>query len=307
MVDNEIISNIKKNLRNGFSTPVYVNFTTWKRRDMFVPTMLSHFSRQTFKPTKIICWLSTSEYHHTIPQPIQECLDRQLLDEVRWVRGNTYCHKRWDAFKYYGDGYNLMIDDDFYYPDDYIETLLAYSLAYPRTVVCYYGRRTVYQYGQWLYETYVPEPAQQNEFYSGLSCFAPGLLPTDVLRHKWLRTVYCRKCDDSWVKAWLIKYDIPVIGCQIWQMGCFDVIKDAQPVGIWETYSKKNKTHRGVINKYTTMCDALYHIGAVREGERVWPQMNITRYRTTLKTRLLWLLPARVRRHIHNIRKRMHL
>ena len=305
MKEIEIINSLKKNLRNGFSTPVYVNFTTWKKRDMFVPTMLSHFSRQTFKPTKVICWLSISEYHHSIPQPIKDCLDRQLLDEVRWVRGNTYCHKRWEAFKFFGDGYNLMIDDDLYYPDDYVETLLAYSLAYPHTVVCYSGRRTVYKHGKWTFETYVQEPVQQNEFYSGLSCFAPGLFPTEILRHRWLRTVYCRKCDDSWVKAWLIKKDIPVIGCQIWYNGCFDVIEDTQSVGIWETISKRKKL--GVTNKYTTMCDALYHIGAVREGERVWPQMNIARYRTTIKTRLLSSLPARVRRHIYSIRKRIHL
>jgi hypothetical protein len=147
MTDNETVKRMRQSLREGFSTPVYVNFTTWKKREMFVPTMLSHFSHQTFKPTKIICWLSISEYHHTIPQHVQECLDNHLLDEVRWVRGNTYCHKRWEAFKYYGDGYNLMIDDDLYYPEDYVETLLAYSLAYPRTVVCYYGRRSIYKQG----------------------------------------------------------------------------------------------------------------------------------------------------------------
>ena len=129
MAENEIIERMKEKLQSDFSTPVYVNFTTWRKRDKYVPKMLSHFSRQTFKPTKIICWLSKSEYHHILPQSIQECLDRHLLDEVRWVSGNTYCHKRWETFRYHGDGYNLMIDDDIYYPEDYIETLLAYSLA----------------------------------------------------------------------------------------------------------------------------------------------------------------------------------
>ena len=128
MTENETVERMRQSLREGFSTPVYVNFTTWKKREMVVPTMLSHFSHQTFKPTKIICWLSISEYHHTIPQHVQECLDNHLLDEVRWVRGNTYCHKRWEAFKYYGDGYNLMIDDDLYYREDYVATLPAYSL-----------------------------------------------------------------------------------------------------------------------------------------------------------------------------------
>ena len=301
MTENETVERMRQSLREGFSTPVYVNFTTWKKREMVVPTMLSHFSHQTFKPTKIICWLSISEYHHTIPQHVQECLDNHLLDEVRWVRGNTYCHKRWEAFKYYGDGYNLMIDDDLYYPEDYVETLLAYSLAYPRTVVCYYGRRSIYQHGKWSHETYIPEPAHQNELYSGLCCFAPGLLPPDVLRHRWKRTLYCYKCDDSWVKAWLIKNDIPVIGCRVWYKGCFNPIENTQSVGIWETLN--GLVDHAVIKKYTTLCDALYHLGAAQEGERVWPGMNIFLYRTSLRNGLSSVVPISLRRQIlHTIK-----
>ena len=301
MTDNETVERMRQSLREGFSTPVYVNFTTWKKRDRFVPIMLSHFSHQTFKPTKIICWLSSSEYHHTIPQSVKECLDNHLLDEVRWVRGNTYCHKRWEAFIHHPDGYNLLIDDDLYYPEDYVETLLAYSLAYPCTVVCYYGRRTIYQQGLWTYETYKPQPAHQNEFYSGLSCFPPHLLPPDALRHRWKRTLYCRKCDDSWIKAWLIKYDIPVIGCRIWYKGCFNPIEDTQSVGIWETISSV-KDHT-VIKKYTTLCDALYHLGVTQKGERVWPEMNIARYRTTLRDWLSSLIPIDIRNRIlHMVR-----
>ena len=298
MTENEI-DDIREKLHDGFSTPVYVHFTTWKKRDSCVPEVLSYFSQQTFKPTRIVCWLSISEYRHRIPQSIQECLDRHLLDEVRWVRGNTYCHKRWEAFKYFGDGYNVMIDDDIYYPPDHVETLLTYSLAYPRTVVCYYGRRSTYSHGVWDCEPYRLEPSHQNEMYSGACCFAPGLLPKGVLRYRWKRTLYCRRCDDSWVKAWLIKSDIPLLGCKEWYNGCYHVLEDTQSVGIWATTSALR--YHGVLKKYQMLCDALYHIGAVREGEQVWPGMEIARYRSTLRTWLTMHLPLNVRRRILGI------
>ena len=305
VTDTETIENAKEKLHNDFSTPVYVHFTTWKERDRFVPEMLSYFSQQTFKPTKIVCWLSISEYHHTVPPSVQDCLDRHLLDEVRWVKGNTYCHKRWEAFKYFADGYNIMIDDDIYYPPDHVELLLAYSLAYPRTVVCYYGHRSVYQHGHWTYEPFQPGPAHQNELYSGACCFAPGLLPPQVLRYRWKRTLYCRRCDDSWVKAWLIKSDIPVVGCKPWRLGIYNVIDNTQANGIWETINKVK--HRGVIQKYTTFCDALYHIGAAQAGERVWPDIDISRYRTIVRTILSSWVPVGLRKRLHRIARRAFL
>lgn len=299
MIENEIIEEKKRELRNGFSVPVYVNFTTWKKRDGTVGKLLSHFSQQTFKPTKIICWLSAKEYHHKVPASVQECLDSHLLDEVRWVRGNTYCHKRWEAFRLHPDAYNIMIDDDLYYPEDYIETLLAFSLAYPHTAVCYYGKRCFYSHGNWSHETYVMEPSHYNELYSGLSCFAPGLLPDDVLRHGLRRAVCCPKCDDSWVKSWLVKWDIPVVGCREWYMNCYDFIEDTQQDGLWE--GRNSQKQHGVINKYINLCNCFYYNGSIAEGERVWPDMEVERYHTSVLALLKAFIPLEVRHKIKHL------
>ena len=107
------------------------------------------------------------------------------------------------------------------------------------------------------------------------------------------------------MKAWLIKSDIPVVGCKPWRLGIYNVIDNTQANGIWETINKVK--HRGVIQKYTTFCDALYHIGAAQAGERVWPDIDISRYRTTVMTILSSWVPVGLRKRLHRIARRAFL
>lgn len=44
------------------SYKVYVNFTTYPKRESSAVKMLTHFKKQLIKPDKIICWLAADEY-----------------------------------------------------------------------------------------------------------------------------------------------------------------------------------------------------------------------------------------------------
>jgi len=279
IVDRQVIdANIIK-AKQGIGVPIYVHFTTWVKRDHCVKEMLTHFAKQTVAPTKIICWLSIKEYHHHIPDTIQECLKYKLLDEVRWVHGNTYGHKRWEAFKYYADGYNILIDDDLYYPEDYIEKLIAYSLSYPGSVVCYYCRESDYVNGEYHALPFNGGASLKNSFLSGMSCIPPHLYPSEALRHRLKRTLFCTMCDDSWNSAWFLKYKIPIAGVYPWQDTCLNPIPNTQQDGIYQTVNRV--TINGVMRKYRTFVDALVCIGATDIAEQLWPQIDIAHCHTS--------------------------
>ena len=58
-----------------------------------------------------------------------------------WVDKNIYGHKRWDAMKYFNNSYNIFIDDDLYYPADFVEQLIKLCNKHDNKVVaCYYAR-----------------------------------------------------------------------------------------------------------------------------------------------------------------------
>jgi len=279
LVDKDVIASNLSKVRQGIDTPIYVHFTTWVKRDHFVKEMLTHFSKQTVRPTKIICWLSKREYHHTIPATLQECLTAKLMDEVRWVSGNTYGHKRWEAIKYYSDCYNIMIDDDLYYPEDYIEKLIAYSLSYPGCAVCYYSRENNYEDGVDTPLPFDGGPTFRTTFLGGMTCIAPHLYPKEALRHRLKRRLYCEKCDDSWNKAWSLRYRIPIVGCYPWIDGCLDCIPDTQEVGIYETTN--HKKYKGIYRDYYTFVNALICAKATDIAEQIWPKININKYKAS--------------------------
>lgn len=302
IIDNSVIeANIHK-VRQGIDVPIYVNFTTWVKRDCYVKEMLTHFAKQTVSPTKITCWLSIKEYNHIIPPSIQECLDSKLIDEIRWVKGNTYCHKRWEAVKYYSDGYIIMIDDDLYYPTDYIEKLIAYSLSYPNAVTCYYTRKLDFINGDCSVIPYTGDASLKNSFLSGLSCFSPHSYPSRALRHPLKRRIFCEKCDDAWIKAWLLRYKIPIVGCNAWRDDCLNPIENTQDDGIYETVN--SAIINGVGKEYYNLVDAIVCAGATSVAEQIWPEINIKRFRTTTGQVLKsFRIKRRIRKFIKRILK----
>ena len=260
---------------------IIVNFTTWKQRDWCCEEMLTHFSKQTKKPDQIICWLSTEEYNNVIPNNIQKCLDKGLLTKVMWVNKNIYGHKRWEALKYFYNSYNIFIDDDLYYPYDFIEQLITLSNKYDNKVIsCYYGRTFNYKNGQRLKLEYRNYPSFLNALYSGLCCIPPMLFPLESFNYKNLRDKYCLKCDDSWITGWLIKNKIPIVSYTVWLQDSLKEIPDTRKTGIWTTYNSKKIN--GTIQKYINLVNVFKILNIEDIAKKLWPNININKF-TTIK------------------------
>lgn len=254
---------------------IIVNFTTWTKRDMYIPFLLKYFKNQTLYPDEIICWLSEDEYHGIIPKSIQYCLDNNLLTDVKFVKGNIYGHKRYETFKYNLDAYNILIDDDLYYPIDYVESLYKACKEYPDDVICYYSRHEIYKHNGVRSFTDVDKDASfGNRYFSGLAAFSPYLFPMESFKYSNLRDKYCQKCDDSWVNGWLFKKNIKVRAVKNWgKYSPLNVIGSTQEDGIYETHN--GLKINGIMQASINIANAVTVTNTQNIAKEIWPDFNI--------------------------------
>lgn len=258
---------------------IIVNFTTWKERDWCCEEMLTYFTKQTKKPDRIICWLSKDEYNGIIPDNIKKCLDKSILTEVRWVDKNVYGHKRWEAVKYFNNSYNIFIDDDLYYPTDFIEQLIKLCNKYDNKVAaCYYGRTVNYDNGKRVDMPFKNYPSFLNTFYSGLCCIPPNLYPLESFNYLDLRDKYTLRCDDSWINGWLIKKKIKVAAYTAWTANALKEIPNARKTGVWVTYNSKKIN--GTIQKYVNITNVFRILRIEDIAKKLWPNIKINDFST---------------------------
>ena len=226
-----------------------VTFTTWKKRHKSVEIMLDNFKNQTLKPDKIYCWLSSDEYGG---EHVPTCLKRFVEDgfiEIKWVKENTYPHKRYETFKEHYNDYVFIIDDDIYYEDDYIETM--YNAAKKsKTVTCFCGYEIIYDSIDRTLVPFKENPSIKNAYMSGVCVYPPNTFPMESFKHIKLRNKVSPKCDDSWIYGWLIKNDIPIYCVYDRDEHNFKTIENTQDVGIWKTINgiRINGTLQRTIN-----------------------------------------------------------
>lgn len=257
------------------SDDIIVSFTTWKQRDMYVEEMLTWFTKQTVKPSKIICWLAKDEYNGVIPDSLIKCLNKGLLDDIKWTEKNIYGHKRYEVFKQYSNAYVILIDDDIYYPIDYVELLYNYCKENENNVICYYSRSEMYgKNGVRSFTDVNSEPSYENRYFSGLAAFPPNTFPIESFNYTYLRDKYCFKCDDSWVNGWLFKKNIKVKAIYNWgKKSPLKVISNTQELGIYETHN--GLKINGVMQAAINIANAVVLTHTEYIAKRIWPDFNI--------------------------------
>ena len=219
---------------------IIVSTTTWRQRDMTFVKMIEHLQKQTLKPDKTILWLSYDEYQGVIPEHLKECMDKKWVDEIRFVPGNTYAHKRWEVFKQHQNDYVIMVDDDLYYPEDYISELYN-NAKQQKCPCCYFGKTENFVNLKRISVKKTERRSLRNHLYSGLCCFPPNTFPIETLSDEIvsLRNKYCPRSDDAWMDACTWKYSIPVYIINGWPENSLTAyhIPGSQEVGTWRTHN----------------------------------------------------------------------
>lgn len=263
---------------------IIVNFTTWPGRDILVPKMLEHFKKQTLTADKIILWLSREEYIE-VPKHIKKCLDNKLLSEVRWVDKNSYAHKKEAGMAEFYEDYNILIDDDFYYPYTFVEELMLYSKKHPHNVTVLYGRRRNYDGINVVDKKIVKSdnPSFYNTLQTGWCCFPPKTFPIECFDYNDERDVYAPRCDESWLTAWLLKNDTKVYTIHDWsdfekhKPGTPEVIdrdfSQSEQLATWKNITRINSD--GVRYREQMLCNSFKIANVVNKAHELWPDLDI--------------------------------
>ena len=257
-----------------FSGQINVNFTTWKKREFAVPKMLRTINNQTLKPNKIIVYLSRTEYNDIIPSVINDMVKLGYITDVEWVEGNIYSHKRWEAIKKYNNCYNIFVDDDILYDENYINDLYSKAIKNQGCEIVWTTQIEEIEGTKRSHPFKDIEKSKKFQTLSGLSCFPPYTYPIESFGYSNERDKWCKMCDDSWNRAWMIKNGIDIVKVHDRHSVGFKTIPDTEKDGIWS----KNKLYKdNVENIVINFANALICANAIEEAKAIWPKFDIYR------------------------------
>ena len=118
---------------------VIISLTSWSKRINNVPIVIDSILNNTIKPDKIVLNLSLEEFpnrENDLPQDIVNLQDCGTI-EIGWQEGNTKAFKKIiPTLKKYPNDAIIAIDDDFYYPTDFIQTFVDMHKKFPKNPLC---------------------------------------------------------------------------------------------------------------------------------------------------------------------------
>mgnify|MGYP002624028435 CR=1 FL=1 len=143
---NKIIINLiypitaKFNKRIGIDkdSKVIVSLTTHPTRIKTVWITIASLLSQTYKPAKVLLYLSNEQFSsgfNDLPKNLLRLQKRGL--DIVLVDDDLKPHKKYFySFKDYKDKLVITTDDDIFYPENMIEELVRASEKYPDAVIC---------------------------------------------------------------------------------------------------------------------------------------------------------------------------
>ena len=188
------------------SYPARIN-TVW----MTVETLLH---QKKVKPKKIILWLAEEQFpNKKIPKTLMRQEKRGL--EIRFCDDLKPHKKYYYSFKDYKDSLIITVDDDTFYPEDFVEQLYNGSLEYPNAVICNWAHKItlnnniIMNYDEW-------ESCTNDLGFRTvpIGCcgilYKPWLFDEEVFNKD--KIVECSLyTDDLWLKCMELRNNIPAV------------------------------------------------------------------------------------------------
>lgn len=199
---------------------VILSLTSFPARLHLVHYCIRSLLKQTYKPDKIIIWLSEEECK-SIAIPKKLAMLRQYGLEIRYVPDNLKPHKKlYYARKQFPDAIIVTVDDDVIYERRLIEKLMNAHIQHPECVCCVMAHEITLRDGQPdLYDHWnggaVGKSGTSN-FYLALGVggvlYPPNCFDTEYFDVSLIKDL-ALSADDLWLKATELRLGIPV--CKI--------------------------------------------------------------------------------------------
>ncbi len=184
---------------------IIVSMTSFQARIKLVPLAYKHFiENQTLKCDKYVLWLSRSEFNgEKSPEELGLVELVEMGLEMHWCDEDSKIHVRHNSLKLWPNDYNLIIDEDLYYPPTYTEELIEAAKRYPDTVISYFSSIEIFTGYRKFYLPRIKRPSWRNKFNGGLVCFPPNTFPQYCFKYSDIRDAICPYHDETWVNLFL--------------------------------------------------------------------------------------------------------
>lgn len=231
--------------------------TSWKGRIKYVAKAIYRFMKtQTIKPDLFYLWLAEEEFPNKEKDLPEELIlvCNALHIEIKWLKYNEYCHKRWHVYPKHFNDYVFSIDDDQYYDKNLIKNILniykslnhnlkiSFNLVNRCGKIYFNNSIKNQRYSKSIFGNVL----SKDNHFCGQHAFMPGSFPLEAYNDEnfSLCRIYCKKCDECWLRGFLIKnenyiYDIDMKTKPEWELQNNAVYKELlKPV--FKNYYRKD-------------------------------------------------------------------
>ncbi|WP_052238182.1 glycosyltransferase [Vibrio sinaloensis] len=196
---------------------VIVSLTSFGKRVSEIGFCLESVFRQSYKPDRVILWLSKSEFNPSnLPLVLTKYMDLGL--EVKFCDDFRSHKKYYESFKQWPDSIIITLDDDVFYPESTLKQLIQTYNENPDCISCHRAHLilkdggNLRRYTNWGFAspgTVGPSLSLMAIGVGGV-LYPPGKLHDDVLNS----SVFLEKClyaDDIWLKIMSVRLSTPVV------------------------------------------------------------------------------------------------
>lgn len=194
-----------------------VSLTSFPGRINEVWVTVETLLRQSFKPDRIILWLSEEQFPDIkVPASLQELQPRGL--EIVFVKDDIRSHKKYFyAFSEFPESAVITVDDDVYYPKDTLKYLADAHVMNPKSIISNRAHEITFKdgkmqpYRQWKHNVksskasflYVPTGV-------GGVLYPPGSFYKDIFDVETFKKI-CFMADDLWLKIATLRNSTMVV------------------------------------------------------------------------------------------------
>lgn len=197
---------------------IVVSLTTHGSRIQTVCFAVESVFFQTNKPDRVVLYLNRDEFSSAdLPLLLRRQMDRGL--EIRYVKDIGPHTKLLPALKEFPEAVIITVDDDYMYPFDMVERLVASHRKYPAAVCCNHSRELKFDTPSKLaaYDTFPMCFPKENTL--SLNLLAEGFGGILYPPHSLSDTVFDERliaelsphADDLWFKAMELLNGTPVV------------------------------------------------------------------------------------------------
>lgn len=196
------------NTSKNRSEKLVVSFTSYPQRFDNIRLTIKTILYQSFKPDKIILYLSKEECNEdSIPSQILKLQKYGL--KIVYVDKNLKPHKKYYySMLNYSEDIIVTIDDDILYPRNFLKSLYKSYKKYPDCIsaarvhlIQKNNKGIVDEYNKWVYECQEIEEPSYWLFPTGAGgiLYPPHILPKETFQIDVIEKI-CLGADDIWLK-----------------------------------------------------------------------------------------------------------